>query len=96
MGAQWVNPMEPGAYETIYDLPAMNKASNNGVKFHLHDEQTNHYLLVDSTTLLLRVVTSEEFEASKQEQMIWFTACNDFSSTSTNPNVMTVLKFPGY
>ena len=73
---------------------SINKATTNGVKFHLHDERTNNYLIVDFSTLLLRVVNSEEFEASKQDQITWFTACNDFSSTSTNPNVITVLKFP--
>ena len=76
------------ACQNFNNFVSTNQASSNGVKFQLRDELTNHYLLVDSTTLLLRVVNSEEFEASKQEQMIWFTACNDFSSTSTNPNVI--------
>ena len=44
MGAQWVNPMESSAYETIYDLPAMNitkKISNNGTKL---EEETYYNL----------------------------------------------------
>ena len=76
------------------NFASINKAIDNGVKFHLHDERTNNYLIVDFSTLLLRVVNSEEFEESKQDHITWFTACNDFSSTSTNSNVMTVLKFP--
>ena len=76
------------------NFASINKATTNGVKFHLHDERTNNYLIVDFSTLLLRVVNSEEFEASKQDQITWFTACNDFSSTPTNHNVIMVLNFP--
>ena len=43
MGAQWVNPMESSAYETIYDLPAMNitKKINNETKL---EEETYYNL----------------------------------------------------
>ena len=48
-------------------------------KFHLKDARNNQYIIVESNTMLLRTVTSAEFEHSKQNEITWFTECNDFT-----------------
>ena len=52
-------------------------------KFHLKDPNTDQYLIVEKNTMILRTVTSEEFDQSRQTEITWFTACNDFTA---NPN----------
>ena len=49
-------------------------------KFHLKDPKTDQYLIVEKNTMILRTVTSEEFEQSRQTEISWFTACNDFTA----------------
>ena len=56
-----------------------NNIQNDGRKFHLKDSRNNQYLIVESNTMLLRTVTSAEFEHSKQNEITWFTECNDFT-----------------
>ena len=52
---------------------------NEARKFHLKDARNNQYIIVESNTMLLRTVTSAEFEHSKQNEITWFTECNDFT-----------------
>ena len=52
-------------------------------KFHLKDPKTDQYLIVETKTMILTTVTSEEFDQSRQNEITWFTACNDFTA---NPN----------
>ena len=49
-------------------------------KFHLKDPNTDQYLIVEKNTMILRTVTSEEFDQSRQTEITWFTACNDFTA----------------
>ena len=53
--------------------------AENGRKFHLKDMRTNQYLIVEANTKVLRTVTLEEFEHAKQNEITWFTACNEFT-----------------
>ena len=52
---------------------------NNGRKFHLRDARSNQYLIVESDTMLLRTVSSAEFEHFQQNEITWFTDCNGFT-----------------
>ena len=52
---------------------------NGDKKFHLKDARNNQYIIVESSTMLLRTVSSEEFEKFKQSEITWFTGCNDFT-----------------
>ena len=45
----------------------------------LKDSRNNQYLIVESNTMLLRTVSSAEFEHFKQNEITWFTACNGFA-----------------
>ena len=56
-----------------------NNIQNEGRKFHLKDSRNNQYLIVESNTMLLRTVSSAQFEHYKQNEITWFTACNGFS-----------------
>ena len=47
-------------------------------KFHLKDKTHNQFLVVEASTMLLRMESSEQFESSKGHELTWFTACNDF------------------
>ena len=57
---------------------AKNLAAN-GRKFHLKDARTNQYLIVEANTHVLRTVTHDQFEYAKQNEITWFTACNEFT-----------------
>ena len=48
-------------------------------KFHLKDARNNQYIIVESSTMLLKTVSSEEFENFKHSEFTWFTGCNDFT-----------------
>ena len=63
-----------------------NDHSNDPLKFHLHDEEDNHYLWLEPNTMMLRSVTAAEFVASKRDHMTWFTACNNFIPTTDSQN----------
>ena len=52
---------------------------NGDKKFHLKDARNNQYIIVESSTMLLRTVSSEEFENFKHSEITWFTGCNDFT-----------------
>ena len=52
---------------------------NSDKKFHLKDARNNQYIIVESSTMLLRTVSSEEFENFKHSEITWFTGCNDFT-----------------
>ena len=49
-------------------------------KFHLKDPKTDQYLIVETNSMTLTTVTSEEFDQSRQTEITWFTACNDFTA----------------
>ena len=51
---------------------------NEGRKFHLKDSRSNKYIVVESSTMLVRAISSAEFEHFIQNEITWFTACNDF------------------
>ena len=53
-------------------------------KFHLKDPKTDQYLIVETNTMTLKTVTSEEFDQSRQTEITWFTACNDFTTIQNN------------
>ena len=63
-----------------------NHHSDDAFKFHLHDEENNHYLWLEPNTMMLRAVTAAEFEESKRDHMTWFTACNNFIPTTDSQN----------
>ena len=63
-----------------------NDHSDDPLKFHLHDEEDNHYLWLEPNTMMLRAVTAAEFVASKRDHMTWFTACNNFIPTTDSQN----------
>ena len=63
-----------------------NHHSDDAFKFHLHDEENNHYLWLEPNTMMLRAVTAAEFEESKRDHMTWFTACNDFIPATDSQN----------
>jgi hypothetical protein len=67
-------------------LVSRNDHSDDPLKFHLHDEENNHYLWLEPNTMMLRSVTAAEFEASKRDHMTWFTACNNFIPASDSQN----------
>ena len=50
-----------------------NNIHNNARKFHLRDSRSNQYLIVESDTMLLRTVSSAEFEHFQQNKITWFT-----------------------
>ena len=52
---------------------------NEARKFHLKDSRNNEYIVVESSTMLIRTVSSAEFEHFKQNEITWFTACNGFT-----------------
>ena len=52
---------------------------NEARKFHLKDSRSNEYIVVESSTMLIRTVSSTEFEHFKQNEITWFTACNGFT-----------------
>ena len=52
---------------------------NEARKFHLKDSLSNKYIVVESSTMLIRTVSSAEFEHFKQNEITWFTACNGFT-----------------
>ena len=52
---------------------------NEGRKFHLKDSRSNKYMVVESSTMLIRTVSSAEFEHFIQNEITWFTACNGFT-----------------
>ena len=49
-------------------------------KFHLKDPKTDQFLIVETNTMILTTVTSEEFDQTRQTEITWFTACNDFTA----------------
>ena len=51
---------------------------NEGRKFHLKDSRSDKYIVVESSTMLVRAISSAEFEHFIQNEITWFTACNDF------------------
>ena len=53
-------------------------------KFHLKDPKTDQYLIVETNSMVLRTVTSEEFDKSRQTEITWFTACNDFTAVQND------------
>ena len=65
-------------YDNRLHFVSRNHHSDNAFKFHLHDEENNHYLWLEPNTMMLRAVTAAEFEESKRDHMTWFTACNNF------------------
>ena len=69
--------------QDIADLIRRNNVATPAgpLKFHLHHQHTNQFLLVEPSTKLLRVVSSEEFDTEKQNNIAWFTACNNFQPT---------------
>ena len=69
--------------EEILDLIRRNNIATQAgpLKFHLHHQHTNQFLLIEPSTKLLRVVSSEEFDTEKQNNIAWFTACNHFEPT---------------
>ena len=52
---------------------------NGNKKFHLKDARNNQYIVVESSTMLLRTVSSEQFENFKHSEITWFTGCNSFT-----------------
>ena len=56
-----------------------NNIQNGAKKFHLKDSRNKQYLIVESNTLLLRTASSANFEHLKQNEITWFTACNNFA-----------------
>ena len=57
---------------------------NDGRKFHLKDSGSNKYIMVESSTMLIRTVSSIEFEHLIQNEVTWFTACNGFTPIDSN------------
>ena len=55
-------------------------------KFNLKIPKTDQYLIVETKTLILKTVTSEEFDQSRQTEITWFTACNGFTAIQNNKN----------
>ena len=53
-------------------------------KFNLKIPKTYQYLIVETKTLFLKTVTSEEFDQSRQNEITWFTACNGFTAIQNN------------
>ena len=56
-----------------------NNIHNQAKKFHLRDSRNNQYVIVESNTMLLRTVSSAEFEHFQQNEITWFTDCNGFT-----------------
>ena len=68
-----------------------NNIQNEDRKFHLKDSRYNQYLIVESNTMLLRTVSSAEFEHFKQNEITWFSACNDFAPIyEDDPNLFEI------
>ena len=63
-----------------------NHHSDDAFKFHLHDEENNHYLWLEPNTMMLRAVAAAEFEESKRDHMTWFTACNNVIPPTNSQN----------
>ena len=70
-------------FRTVSSTCETNMVSNNiqneGRKFHLKDSRNNQYLIIESNTKLLRTVSSADFEHFKQNEITWFTACNNYT-----------------
>jgi hypothetical protein len=58
-------------------------------KFHLKDPKTDQYLIVETNSMILKTVTSEEFDQTRQTEITWFTACNDFTTIENRENTNT-------
>ena len=56
-------------------------------KFHLKDKTNNQFLVVEASTMLVRIDSSEQFESSKGHELTWFTACNDFMPSDSKKPV---------
>ena len=69
----------PTASSTCETNIVPNNIHNNARKFHLRDSRSNQYLIVESDTMLLRTVSSAEFEHFQQNEITWFTDCNGFT-----------------
>ena len=68
-----------------------NNIQNEGRKFHLKDSRNNEYLIVESNTMLLRTVSSSDFEHFKQNEITWFAACNNFTPIyEDDPNLFEI------
>ena len=65
---------------------------NEARKFHLKDSRNNHSnIIVESNTMLLRTVSSAEFEHFKQNEFTWFAACNNFAPIyEDDPNLFEI------
>ena len=63
----------------LRNLVSLNMESS-ARKFHLKDPKTDQYLIVETNSMTLTTVTSEEFDQSRQTELTWFTACNDFTA----------------
>ena len=70
-------------FRTVSSTCEINMVSNNiqneGRKFHLKDSRNNQYLIIESNSKLHRTVRSADFEHFKQNEITWFTACNDYA-----------------
>ena len=55
-------------------------------KFHLKDPKTDQYLIVETKNMILKTVTSEEFDQTRQTEITWFTACKDFTAIENREN----------
>ena len=59
----------------LYERASLMMFSLN-VRSLLQDERYNQYLVVEPSTKLLRVIQSEDFEASSSQFLTWFTICD--------------------
>ena len=73
-------------HERRSNFVSRNDHSNDPLKFHLWNEQNNHYLWLEPNTMMLRAVTSMEFSTSRSDHMPWFTACNNFIPPTNSQN----------
>ena len=73
-------------HERRSNFVSRNTHSNDPLKFHLRNEQNNHYLWLEPNTMMLRAVTSMEFSTSRTDHMSWFTACNNFIPPTNSQN----------
>ena len=63
----------PTASSTCETNIVPNSIHNNARKFHLRDSRSNQYLIIESDIMLLRTVSSAEFEHFQQNKITWFT-----------------------
>ena len=73
-------------YERRSNFVSRNTHSNDPLKFHLRNEQNNHYLWLEPNTMMLRAVTSMEFSTSRTDHIPWFTACNNVIPPTNSQN----------